>query len=142
MKPDRELIEGKIDIIEENLRLLEEMRAEGYGRFESDYRNRLAAKHGLQECIEACLDIANHVISAMNYRKPEDYKDMFRVLFENRVMGRGLLERLTDMAKFRNLLVHRYEDIETKRLFLILKADLGDIRGFVKQILKFLEKKR
>jgi len=140
MKPEKELIEGKIDIIEKNLGVLEGMGKEKYDDFSSDYRNILAAKHGLQECIEACLDIANHIVSAMGYRKPEDYKDMFKVLVEQGIIGKKLFERLKKMAKFRNLLVHRYEEIETKRLHTILKNDLGDISNYVKQILRFVRK--
>jgi uncharacterized protein YutE (UPF0331/DUF86 family) len=42
------------------------------------------------------------------------------------------------MAKFRNLLVHRYGEIDTIRLFAIMVNDLNDIQVFVKRILKYI----
>lgn len=140
MKVDMELIQAKIDIIEQDLEVLEGMKKMSLKDFENSYRDVLAAKHALQESIEACLDIANHVISTFGYRRPEDYKDMFRVLMEKRIIKKEFFEKLEQMAKFRNLLVHRYEDIETEKLHRILREDLGDIRQFVKTILRFLKK--
>lgn len=140
MKVDMDLIQAKIDIIEQNLEVLGTMRKMSLQDFENSYRDVLASKHALQESIEACLDIANYIISVFGYRRPEDYKDMFRVLMENHIIKKEFFEKLEKMAKFRNLLVHRYEDIETRKLYQILKKDLGDIRRFVKIILKFLKK--
>ncbi len=44
------------------------------------------------------------------------------------------------MAKFRNILVHMYEDVEAKRLHIILEKDLEDIREFIKHVLMSAEK--
>lgn len=139
MKVDMELIQAKIDIIEQNLGLLEEIKKMDLEDFTNSYRDIQASKHALQESIEACLDIANHVISTYGYRRPEDYKDIFRVLMERDIIKKDFFVKLEQIAKFRNLLVHRYEKLETKKLHQILEKDLGDIRFFVKTILKFLK---
>lgn len=65
---------------------------------------------------------------------------MFNVLSENNIIDKPLLEKLTQMAKFRNLLVHRYEAIETKKLYQIINKDLGDISQFLKAVFRFLGK--
>ncbi len=58
-----EIIHAKIDIIEENLKLLKEISTEEFESFSKNYRDIQAAKHSLQEAIEACLDIGNHIIA-------------------------------------------------------------------------------
>lgn len=47
MKADTDLIQGKIDIIEQNLKFLEKLKKEDYKIFEKDYGDILAAKHAL-----------------------------------------------------------------------------------------------
>lgn len=82
----------------------------------------------MEEVIEACLDIANHVIASREMGRAEEYSEMFEILDEQ------LADDLSDMAKFRNLLVHRYGDIENEQLRIILDGELGDIRDYLGQI--------
>ena len=51
-----------VDLIDENLRLIDEIKSMGYESFSGSLRDIQAAKHSLQECIEACLDIGNHIL--------------------------------------------------------------------------------
>lgn len=135
---DNEMIEKKFDIIEENLRYLKSARKVSVEFFTSDFEKIQAAKHSLQEAIEACLDIANHIIAAKGLERAEEYSMMFEVLAKNNIISSRLKSNLMEMARFRNLLVHRYGDIESKRLYSILQENLGDIEGFMKEIEKFL----
>jgi uncharacterized protein YutE (UPF0331/DUF86 family) len=70
--------------------------------------DELALKHALLECVEACVDISNHIISVKGFRRPMDYSDVFLVLEENKVINKDFSYRLQEMAKFRNVLVHGY----------------------------------
>ncbi len=46
---------------------------------------------------------------------------------------------LTDMKGFRNILVHRYGEIDDEKVFEILSERLADFEKFKEQILKFLK---
>ncbi len=133
-----EVINAMIDLIEENLRLIEEIRAQGFESFSGNFRDIQAAKHSLQEAIEACLDIGSHIIAEKGFRRAEDYKDIYKVLEEEGIIYPVLSEKLQEMAQFRNLLVHRYGKIDTKRIFIIMSGDVNDIRQFVKIVLKYI----
>lgn len=135
MKPDPEVLQGKIDLIEEHLDLLEELVAKDIEDFIDERRNVLAAKHALQESIEACLDIGNHIISRKGFRRPDDYKGIFSVLNEEGILKEDLANNLIEMAKFRNLLVHMYEDVDSRKLYSILKNNLDDFKRFIKKIM-------
>jgi uncharacterized protein YutE (UPF0331/DUF86 family) len=133
-----DVINAKIDLIDQNIRLLNEVVAQGYENFSHNFRDIQAAKHSLQESIEACLDIGSHIIAEKGFRRGEDYKDIFNVLEEEIIIDTELSEKLQEMAKFRNLLVHRYGEIDIIRLFAIMVNDLNDIQVFVKRILKYI----
>jgi uncharacterized protein YutE (UPF0331/DUF86 family) len=90
--------------------------------------------------MEACIDIANYIISVKGFRRAEEYSEMFGVLKEERIIGRELAAKLEDMARFRNLLVHRYGEIDNRRVLEIIKHNLKDIEEFEREIEKFIIK--
>jgi len=133
-----EVINAMIDLIDENILLIEEIRSQGFESFSNNFRDIQAAKHSLQEAIEACLDIGSHIIAEKGFRRAEDYKDIYKVLEEEGIIDLSLSAKLQEMAQFRNLLVHRYGKIDTKRIFIIMSEDLNDIKQFIKKILKYI----
>lgn len=135
---DKHLVNLRIDLIERNLKEIKSILGEGEEKFLKSYRTTLAGRHALLESVEACIDIGNHLISSMGLRRPEDYRDVFAVLEENRIIPRNLSERLQKMAGFRNLLVHYYAKVDNKTVFSIMREDIKDISEFVKLILKFM----
>ncbi len=136
----KDMIEAKFDIIERNLKFLGEFKNAEDSSFLKSYRDVQATKYSLLEVTEACIDIANHIIAAKSYRRAERYSEMLEILSEEKIIDNKLADRLSDMASFRNLLVHKYGDIENKRILEIIKKDLKDIEAFMLQISRFLEK--
>lgn len=139
MRLEKEIIEGKFDIIDRNLRFLEEIKTLSTNKFLESYRDVQAAKYSLLEIMEACIDIANYIISVKGFRRAEEYSEMFKVLKEEGIIGTGLAPKLEDMARFRNLLVHRYGEIDNRRVLEIIKYNLKDIEEFEKEIEKFIK---
>ena len=138
MSLEREVIEGKFDIIDRNVRFLEELKILSPDQFVESYRDVQAAKYSLLEIIEACIDIANYIISVKGFRRAEEFSEMFKVLKEENIIGKDLATRLEDMARFRNLLVHRYGEVDDRRVLEIIKHNLKDIEEFEKAIEKFI----
>ena len=134
----KDVVNAMIDLIDENIRLIKDIRSQGYESFSGSFRDIQAAKHSLQESIEACLDIGSHIIAEKGFRRPEDYKEIFRVLEEEGIIDNVLSTKLQEMAQFRNLLVHRYGQIDIKRVYIIMSDDLKDIQKFAKSILKYI----
>ena len=140
MRLEREIIEGKLDIIDRNLRFLDEIKFLSADQFVESYKDVQAAKYSLLEIIEACIDIANYIISVKGFRRAEEYSDMFKVLKEEGVIEKELAVKLEDMARLRNLLVHRYGEIDNRRVLEIIKHNLKDIEEFQKEIEEFIKK--
>ena len=137
---DKEIIEKKIDIITENMGYLHETKKIDIDKFTSSFEKIQATKHCLQEAIEACLDIANHIIASKGFPRAEEYGQFFSILADKKIIRKDLANRLADMAKFRNLLVHRYSMIEPKELHRILNENLADIEGYVRGIMDYVSK--
>ncbi len=133
-----EVINAMIDLIDENIRLIEEIRSQSFESFSNNFRDIQAAKHSLQEAIEACLDIGSHIIAEKGFRRAEDYKDIYKVLEEEGIIDSVLSAKLQEMAQFRNLLVHRYGKVDTRRIFIIMSEDINDVKEFVKTVLRYI----
>ena len=134
-----EKISQKFIQLENYLGLLKEISKESE---ESFLKNQIiigSAKYYLQVSIECCLDVANHIIASERLRAPNDYADSFTVLEEKGIFHQQLGQRLRQMAKFRNRLVHLYGDIDDKYVYEFLKTDVKDIRKFRKIIIEQYE---
>ena len=133
-----EVINAMIDLIDENLQLIEEIRSQGFDSFSSNFKDIQAAKHSLQEAIEACLDIGSHIIAERGFRRADDYKDIYNVLEEEGIIDHVLSSKLQEMAQFRNLLVHMYWKIDYGQVFDVLQHNLGDLRAFSGAVMRLL----
>jgi uncharacterized protein YutE (UPF0331/DUF86 family) len=51
-----------------------------------------------------------------------------------------IAERLKEMVKFRNFLVHKYPFVQKEKLIETAKHDLKSVKEFIKIILNFLKK--
>ena len=125
-----EKISRKFIQLEEYLELLNAIGKTPEKEFLDDKILIGSAKYYLQVSIECCLDVANHVIASEKFRAPKDYADTFAVLGEAGLIERGLSQKLKQMAKFRNRLVHLYAEIENKSVYAFIKEELKDIRAF------------
>lgn len=91
----------------------------------------------LHLAIECAIDIGNHIISDMRYRKPETNRDVFEILYENEIISLKLKENLGNMASFRNILVHDYVRIDRGMVYKIITEDLKDLKSYAKEIVRY-----
>jgi uncharacterized protein YutE (UPF0331/DUF86 family) len=94
-----------------------------------------ASRYLLITAIEDALATANHIIASEAYRAPVDYADAFRSLSEAGVLSPELAQRLEAMARFRNLLVHVYAQVDDRKVHEFLAQDLPDLDQFVHAVL-------
>jgi uncharacterized protein YutE (UPF0331/DUF86 family) len=103
--------------------------------FVADFVRLGSAKYYLQRAIEACLDLAQHLIASRGWRTPRSYADTFDVLAEHGVVPAGFLPILRSMARFRNVLVHLYTDVRPETVYDLLQSHLGDFDRFAQIML-------
>lgn len=89
-----------------------------------------AIKYRFIVAIEACIDVGEHIVASENLRAPTDFADTFAVLAEGGFLQSSQVASLQDMARFRNLLVHGYQQIDDERVVVILRSRLDDLERF------------
>lgn len=94
----------------------------------------------LLEAIQHCIDLGNHIISEMGWGRAQTYRDVFRVLWENQLIGDSLRDQLGDLAGFRNVIMHMYGKLDLDKVYERLQSDPGGIREFAKIVERLLRK--
>jgi uncharacterized protein YutE (UPF0331/DUF86 family) len=107
--------------------------------FLSDARTVNSGKYLLIVAAEAALDICNHLAARRGARSPEDYADCMAVLAEIGVISLALRDRLARMARFRNLLVHLYGRVDDRRVYGVIRDDLGDFEEYLSSVARYLK---
>jgi uncharacterized protein YutE (UPF0331/DUF86 family) len=136
---DKTLILRKLSELEEYLGQLKEYAAITIDQYSRDWKVQRVVERTLQMMIEICVDIAGHIISDKGYRVPTTYADAFRVLHENGLLNKELFETMEKMAKFRNIIVHHYNRVDTHIIIGILKKDLDDFLAYKDAIINILK---
>jgi uncharacterized protein YutE (UPF0331/DUF86 family) len=139
---DKSLILRKISEIETCKSQLGEFSNITTKEYKENWKTQRIVERTLQMMIEICVDISNHIISEGEMRVPVSYADTFKILHDNSVIDSGLLDTMEKMAKFRNIIVHQYEEVDVEIVVLILEKYLGDFERFKEAILDYLKKQQ
>lgn len=130
---EKDVVLKRLALLEEYIRDLQGIDAD-WETFRDDKIIRRFAERTLHMAIEACLDIAGHIISYEGYREPRSNRDTFQVLFEQGLLPRELNEQLQKMAQFRNVIVHDYVRVQPEIVFGILQNHVTDIVRFAQWV--------
>jgi len=131
---EQEVITEKIKFLTEYIADLEEKQDISLENFINDKMLRRYIERTFHLAIECCLDIGSHIISSERLREPEDNKDIFVVLVENKYLPATDLDNLKRMAQFRNLVVHSYSRIDPVILYGILQNNVPDLKKFARNV--------
>jgi uncharacterized protein YutE (UPF0331/DUF86 family) len=102
-----------------------------------DKRNMVL--HAMLVSIQSAIDISSHLISQNDLKRPSTYREAFDLLGQAGMIPEELAGELSDLAGFRNVLVHIYWDLNLEEIYGILQNDLKTLRLFrdeVKGILR------
>jgi len=135
---DHDRIRNKIEDIHRSLDRLKQLRAQGKAGFLADEDSQDIARSRLLSAIEAALNICFHVTARKLKKVPEDYGDCFRGLGQANLIDPALADRLADMARFRNRLVHLYWDIDYIAVYDLIENHLSDLEDFSGNIANLL----
>lgn len=135
---DKNIVLRKLSAVGEYLEQIREFSDITLDNYRSNWRTQRIVERTLQMMIETCADIANHIISDRNMRIPTSYSDTFKVLLENNAIDKELFSVMEKMAKFRNIVVHQYEEVDAEIVIIILRKHLDDFVRFREAILRYL----
>lgn len=136
---DDALILRKLSELDEYYGQIKEYKEITTSQYSKDWRIQRIIERTLQMMIETCVDIASHIIADKGYRVPKSYSDTFKVLHEEKIVNDRLFEALGKMAKFRNIVVHHYDNVDAEIVVGIIKKDLKDFLSYKGVIINFIK---
>lgn len=128
-----ETLSSRMKRLEENLRELGNFQGVTLSDLQEDRQKTWALRYGMQESIQAVIDIACAVVSKHNLGYPESYAGCFRILHRNEILGEELTDRLIQAVGMRNVLVHEYLDVDDELVLDALERR-SDFRAFVQAL--------
>lgn len=138
MNLNHDLVRNRCQEITESLARLDRIRLMSKEAFMGDQDTKDIASYRLLIAIEAALNICYHVSAKQLKKIPENYADCFKLVGEAGIISTDLAKSLQRMARFRNLLVHVYWQIDEEMLFTIITTNLDDLRKFCDAAVRLL----
>lgn len=136
--PDSAVIEKKLRRILVYLQELRRLSFMNFGDFQEDIVRKRFVERNIELCIEAMIDVCRHLVSSLNLQEPESYADCFRILAGGSVIPEARQKTFAEMARFRNRLIHLYDDVDDSITFDIFSNRLSDFEDFVNVIRGYL----
>jgi uncharacterized protein YutE (UPF0331/DUF86 family) len=138
MAPDTEIVRDRLHRIRRYVRDLEGFAKISKEDFLRNTERQYAVLHALQLAIEASVEVAMHICSADGLGVPSTYAESFDYLERERIVDASLSDDLRAMARFRNLVVHAYADVDMQRVYDILTTRTKDFLSYIVTIERYL----
>ena len=137
---DETLILRKLADLEIYVRQVKEYQGISVEQYRADWKTQRIIERTLQLMVENCADIANHIVSDRGLAVPTSYANTFEVLNQSGFLSNELTQTMVQIAKFRNILVHQYTQVDAAIVVNILGAHLDDFLRFRDEIVVILKR--
>jgi len=143
MKPKtirKDLIKSKLKDIVDSVNIVGDNLPSSF----QDFISLGLIKEGIYEkiefAIECIIDICNIINSDFELGAPESENQILIHLDKAKIFNKKMLDLIENMKKFRNILVHRYGNIDDEKAYKGIKEGLKDFEFIINEIEKFLKK--
>lgn len=127
-----------MSVIADCVNALKELCPLTYDEFAREHVLVGSAERDFQVAIQAALDIGAHLLADLSAQVPSDYRDIFPKMAEVGILPSDFAQKLVGMAKFRNVLVHIYLEVDLKKVYHYLQHDLDDLELFARYVSDYL----
>lgn len=134
---DRILI--KLDEMNKYLDELDKILPDNYADYQASLTITRACEKTIELAIETIIDIISIIVAGKKLGVPSDEDNLIKIVEKNKIISNLLAKRLSEMKGFRNILVHKYGDIDNQKTYEYMTEEINDFDEFKKQIKKFLK---
>ena len=130
-----DVIYNKIEIIERCVKRINEE----YGNDPENLKNYTKQDSiilNIQRAVEACIDLAMHIVAKKALGIPQNSRDAFEILENYGIIDNSLAKRLGAMVGFRNIVVHNYQIVNIAIVKDVIEKHMLDLLEFKEEILK------
>ena len=133
---DRARILSKLDEMGRHLDKIKEIAPDSIEEYEEDEVTRRAIERLLHISIEAVIDVSYILVKELRLGLPTSEESYFDKL-SGKVLTPQMVEKLKDMRRFRNVMVHRYGKVDDVRVYYVVWNRLSDLYEFKGEVLEF-----
>jgi uncharacterized protein YutE (UPF0331/DUF86 family) len=126
------VIEAKLRTIEEKLSEIENWQIISCQQLQLNSMLRNATERALQVAIESIIDICEHILALEGIPAPDTSANVIKRIIEMGIITNS--PEYTEMIRFRNFIVHRYERIDLEIIYTIVSKKLPVFRNFIHEI--------
>jgi uncharacterized protein YutE (UPF0331/DUF86 family) len=138
MSINEEIIEARIREINDALQTLKLLKAKTFKGL--TLHEKLSMRYLIIQLVEATSSICMHILLNLFNEKPEGFPECFTRLGVKGIIPQRLSTKLASAARLRNLLVHRYWEIDDTKVYNSVKKGLKDFEEFVLCMREFLKR--
>lgn len=114
----RDILTRKLMALDEEVNVLEtHILSKPVEQIKEDPVAKRVLRDSLRVAIESALDVCKHIVASRRLGTVEDYKDFPLKLAEAGALSSELGDKLADYAKLRNIIVHRYVELDYALLY-------------------------
>lgn len=138
---NKERIERFVFMIRDSVSELQELNLKtmSLDAYRSDKQLRVFSEHYIRIAIESTLDLARHVIVQTGLGMPQEYREIGQILREKRIVAPELGQYIESMAGMRNILVHRYWDIDYSLIYQAIVEQLDTFDACIKALFDYVD---
>ena len=128
-------INDKIIEIQKFLEELESILPNSLDEYLTDFKIKAVCERYFEKIIEAVIDLGFLIIKENGFKTPEDDKNVFDILRDEKIISEVLAEKLKDAKGMRNIIAHEYGKINDELIFeAVTEQLLGDVNNFLKEL--------
>ncbi len=118
---------------------LEELLPVDEEEYFKDIRSKRACEKTLELAIETIISIISIIVSSQKLIYPESEDSLINALENRKILSAAMAKKIREMKGFRNILIHKYGELDDRRAYKFLTEELDDFILFEKEIKKYLK---
>jgi uncharacterized protein YutE (UPF0331/DUF86 family) len=135
----REAVEERLKELDQILSELAKYRNLAWEVFRADLSQQWIIERGLLAAAAVIFDIADHILAGHFAFYAETYEESLEGLHDKRVISPELYRQIRGLGGFRNILIHRYLNIDQREVFEHFGKGLTVFPEFAREILAWLD---
>ena len=135
------LVNKKLKELEKYIKNLQKHEGADKADLENNMDKMWAIERGLQLSIQVILDLGNHIISDEGI-SVDNYSEIFTELAKLDIIPEDYAARIKGMAGFRNILVHKYAEVDLDIILEVLNNNLDDFKKFATYIRNYINQQK
>lgn len=139
---DEDVFVDRLQYINQYTDDLKQMRGLSREQYLNDMVTQRAVERTLLNLVQACIDLAQHVRASENLSPSGTAKQEMEALGNADVLSRETQEKMEEAVGFRNILAHRYGEIDHEIVYDVLHEELRWFETFQQEVAQWFQRER